>query len=422
MKRNSITRVCIQANPNSLGIDFGGIELTRTVIKEIRRLYSILKKYDLSSIPTKAIPIKWYAAGQLQTGRHWTPLELCDGGSENCFTFFVEGCFYGAPSEDGMFYDTVAIEGHWSAHLEDLTRRRLIELADANGDIHAACDWGSTRLQSSSREAELKHAVLQTQTHTQTQLHETRSWDQLEGAATWPNPFDRWSVKDEHCSQSHRKLPANFIAPFRTRCASDVLALLFFVALQKHPNPNERCAIYTLAAAIIICPDEVELTQIVASDAPPIYNRSCELEPIGEWPLTDDYLGALGQICNYTGQHFERPNRKVRVRYKTLMGLLEVDRFNCDTTWATYTAHVPNLALLYEDHTNNEAAKYWLNHYQKRYTTDYSRLVLLSYGLDLVKRLFYDFELWQQHLEETLGDQSQSSVDFCKTELGLCKV
>jgi hypothetical protein len=396
MKSHPIISVCIQVEPNALGIDFGRIEMTAEVVKLIRRLYSIVKKYNLAIIPTSAIPIKWYKAGQLQTARHTDTIDLCDGGSENYFMLFVDMYFFGDPDEDGLFSNGVYIRGHWDADLDDLTRKRLVEQADDQGDIHATSHSGESDLEARSRDVELKHGILQMR------VRQPQCVPYIETALPWPDPFACWPAYSELCSHAHLRLPPVFFRARRSRQATDVLGMLFFVALKKCPDPNERCAIYTLAAAIIICPDEVELTQIVETDAPPIFNRSCELEPLGEWPLTDDYLVALGQICRDTGKHFERPNRKVRIRYKTLMGVLNVDRFNCNTIWTTHTSHTPNLALLYQDHMNNEAAKYWLNEHERLNRADHSRLILLAYGLDAVKRLFAGDEPWWVDMKEAL--------------------
>jgi hypothetical protein len=412
MKSYPVVSVCIQAEPNALGLDFGRIEMTAEVIKALRRLHFASIRYQLFTISAHIIPIKWY-----KNGVHQTEVETCLVdflGDGDCFCLYVEYC-HSRAIVDGVSSSTlVSVRGSWFAEVEELTLKRLAKQADEYGDIHAHGDV-TTDLEIRSRAAELKHSVLQER------IRRSQCVPYIASAPAWPDPFDCWPVKNECFPQVHRRVPARFIRASRSRQASDMLGMLFFVALKKRPDPNERCAIYTLAAAIIICPDEVELTQIVESDAPPIFNRSCELEPLGEWPLTDDYLSALGQICRDTGKHFERPNRKVRIRYKTLMGVLNVDRFNCDTTWTTHTSHSPNLALLYEDHTNNEAAKYWLNEHQRVNRADHPRLILLAYGLDLLKRQLVDGQVyglqpwWEDMRNELEGiawyDNDLSKID-----------
>lgn len=414
MSTQPVVNICIEVERNSLGIDFGLIALTPEVLAQLRLLHSLVVKHKLLTINTDKIPINFYKADCLQTSRHSNYFEFSSLGGATDFALSFSVFFMAELDADDISQQFGVIKGCWHSDLTALNAETLVEMADERGDVHVCDNYEDSQLIATSdllvksRDVEFKHDILQFLLRWPTPKLD------LDIAPYWPNPFHFWGPNSEPESRSHRRLPRMFIRAHRSRQATDTLGMLFFIALKEHPDPNDRCAIYTLAAAIIICPDEVELTQIVEADAPPVFNRSRDLEPIGESPLTDGYFSAPGPICPATGKQLGWPNRKVRIRYKTLMGVLHLDRFEKETVWTTHTSHRPNLALLYEDHANNEVAKYWLNEHQRVNRADHSRLILLAYGLDAVKRLFADGEPWWEDMKKALDDIPWFDDDMSK--------
>lgn len=85
-------------------------------------------------------------------------------------------------------------------------------------------------------------------------------------------------------------------------------------------DADSRCILYALAAALLLCPDDVRLTLDV-SNLPPF------LKPTGyhdanEAPLTAHDLVTRQRSCGTCGMAFLAPQKTVFIRYQNLVGQL----------------------------------------------------------------------------------------------------
>jgi hypothetical protein len=246
-----------------------------------------------------------------------------------------------------------------------------------------------------SRDAELRHAL-----HLSRNNAKNKQLMGFEDTA-WPDPFDRWPDPGLYESRAHLRIPNTFTPEVRTPLADAVLAKLFQALLMNDWNPNQRCAIYTLAAALTICPQKVMLTR--SNGNIPLFMRNVEQEVFpNEQPLCIEYVAVpIQTLCGTCGFLFDF-NTLIRLRYKNIIVELTLDtaRTVIAASWSA-TSQIANLALLYEDHANNDFALQVMREFAHQYTDDLSRLKLLAIGLDALKRLLDDESPWCDDVPHT---------------------
>jgi hypothetical protein len=389
MKSKTTTSLCIQAEPNRLGIDYGRIILTPNVKQRLVHLCKILDPYQLHSVTCTKTPVQWYKAGQPLNGNYLSKCSLVGSERDQDLVLYVDGTILGEIDEHGVHSQACDIQGHWIfCSLAELDEERLLQQADEYGDIHATSDYGTPLIDVASRGAELRRAL-----HPAHNNSKTFQAAGLENTA-WPDPFDRWQNSIRCESRAHLRLPRTFRSEMRSPVADAVLAMLFQAVLKQDWDPNLRCAFYTLAAAIIICPQEVTLTG--SNGDIPLFLRNLEQEIYpNEFLLRiEDVTPHNSRVCGNCDYAFES-RKVVRLRYQNITGDITIDTSGTviAASWSA-THQMSNLALLYEDHANNAFAWQVMHQYAHKYTDDLSRLKLLAFGLDVLKRLLDDDQPW----------------------------
>jgi hypothetical protein len=381
--------LCIQAEPNTLGIDFGRIVLTRHVLQRLVHLCRILGAYRLTSISCDDIPLQWYKAGQSWTETGLAACTIVGTNVHQDLVLYVDMCVLGDIDEKSQLRQYAHIQGHWTfCSLTELNEERLLEQADAHGDIHATNDYGSPLIEVAARDAELRYALHLSRTKSNT----VQAVD-LESSA-WPNPFDRWLDPMHDESRAHRLLPRRYIPDARSPITNAALAKLFQAILMQDWGPNQRCTFFTLAAALIICPQQVTLTSSNGDIPPFLRNVDQEIFPNEHRLCIEDIALPNSNLCGTCGQVFDF-KRVVRLRYKNIIGELTLDaaRTVIAASWSS-THQIANLALLYDDHANNAFAWRMMLDFAHKYTDDLSQLKLLAFGLDALKRLLNEQHSW----------------------------
>jgi hypothetical protein len=309
---------------------------------------------------------------------------------------YVDGSIPGEMNQSGVYSQACEVRGHWIfCSLSALEEESLLEQADAHGDIHATSDYGTPMIEMVSRDAELRHAL-----HLSRNNAKNKQLMGFEDTA-WPDPFDRWPDPGLYESRAHLRIPNTFTPEVRTPLADADLAKLFQALLMNDWNPNQRCAIYTLAAALTICPQKVMLTR--SNGNIPLFMRNVEQEVFpNEQPLCIEYVAVpIQTLCGTCGFLFDF-NTLIRLRYKNIIVELTLDtaRTVIAASWSA-TSQIANLALLYEDHANNDFALQVMREFAHQYTDDLSRLKLLAIGLDALKRLLDDESPWCDDVPHT---------------------
>jgi hypothetical protein len=388
--------LCIQVEPNRLGIDYARITLTDRVAQRLVHLCKLLDPYQLDSVACIKSPVQWYKAGQLLVSPCLATCTLTGSVRDADLVLYVDGFISGEIDRNGVYSRACEVRGHWMfCSLSELEDERLLEQADAHGDIHATSDYGTPMIEVISRDAELRHALYLSR-------HNAKNPQVMSFEDTaWPDPFDRWPDSGLYESRAHLRVPKTFAPEVRTPLADAVLAKLFQAMLMQDWDPNQRCAFYTLAAALIICPQEVTLTR--SNGDIPLFLRNLQQEVFpNENPLCIEDVAVPRQtLCGTCGFVFDF-NTLIRLRYKNILVELTLDaaRTVIAASWST-THQVANLALLYEDHANNDFAWRLMHEFAAKYTDDLSRLKLLALGLDALKRLLDDESPWCDDVPHT---------------------
>lgn len=225
----------------------------------------------------------------------------------------------------------------------------------------------------------------------------------------WPDPFDRWQGLTADEPRAHLRIPRTFTPEVRSPVADTVLAMLFQAAPKQNCDLNQRCALYTLAAATIICPQEATLTR--SNGEIPFFLRNVEQEiyPNEHLLCIEDVAPPKPRFCGTCDQVFDF-TRIIRLYYKNIVGELTLDdaRIVLAASWSA-THPIADLALLYKDHAHNDFAWRVMHELSHQYTDDLSRLKLLAYGLDTLKRPLDDDHPWWEDVRVAM--ESPDSKD-----------
>jgi hypothetical protein len=231
--------------------------------------------------------------------------------------------------------------------------------------------------------------------------------------AAWPDPFDRWPGLTLDEPRAHLRLPRTFTSSVRSPLEDAVLEKLFQAVLMQDWDANQRCTFYTLAAALIICPQEVTLTR--SNGYIPQYLRNIEQEvfPNEHHLCIEDVAVQRPQFCGTCGYIFDF-KRIIRLRYKNIIGEFTLNsvRTVVAARWSA-THQIVNYTLRHKDHTHNDFAWRLMQAYVHQYTDDLSRLKLLAFGLDALKRLLDDDHLW---LEDVRVAMESANSGYGKSE------
>ena len=374
MKTNRPIEICIETRPNALGIGLARITITEEVRERLLLLCSVMDAHSLHSISFNDIPLRWYRIGESQATRHYSNCVLTGVVAFQDFTLHVEATFPGAPNGLGVFSDSKTVSGAWFFGCPAaLHQGSMNELADESGEIHA--DWY----------APVSDEIACT-------------------SSSWPNPFSLWDTSCESNVPSRALLPSNYEARPRSAVADAVLTQLLKVAVGTRLDPNSRCVLYTLAAALIICPDQVQLTEDI-SNIPP-FLRAPELRNVSEGPLTESAFvdEDRKRLCGTCEFEFSRPQLTVCLRYQSLGGRLVLHGDSADQWHSTHSSG--SLARWYTDHDNNTFAWEAIREFLPRHPKDKARLKILAFGLDALKRKLNDLEApWKEDLRAWLESE-----------------
>lgn len=373
MKRNGPIEICIEIGPNELGIDAARLTVDEEVRERLRQLCAVMDAHNLHSISFDDVPIRWYRLGELQASRHYNDCALTGTAFTQDLTMHVEATFPGEADALGVFKDNKTVKGAWFFGIPAaLSSSSLNELADESMEIHA--DWYAP---------------------VGNEISYVRS--------SWPNPFLLWNRSCESDAPSCALLPSDYDTRPRGVVADAVLTHLLRVALVSDLDPDSRCALYTLAAALIICSEQVQLTEDI-SNIPP-FLREPELHNVNEAPLAESALIDEGRKRECGTCHFEfsKPLSTVILRYESIEGRLVLNGNAADQWHVTHSSE--SLACWNTDHDNNTVAWEAILEFLPRYPNDKERLKILAFGLDALKRkLNYLEALGKEGLRTWLED------------------
>jgi hypothetical protein len=349
--------VHIETARNDLGIDQARLTLTDAVRQRLRQLCEVMASYGLLAVKFDDLPVHWYKGGERQNEWHSNTCELVGNADHQDLTLYVNARFPGVPDARGVFGTSVNVQGHWFfgvvAALDDSS---LYDAADENDVIAATYDW-------------------------------------YDPTNDWPNPFLRFSTPGTQRPAVHVLLPAVYTSTPRSAVADAVLTELLQTAVDLELNPDSRCVLYTLAAAICLCPDEVRLTRDV-SDIPP-FLRPQDLQDSNEAPLTQVDLVERVRICGTCEWVFSKSQKTLYIRYQGLEGRLVLNGGQVGERWSA-SHNVKSLSIEYNDHGDNEFAWHKLREFLPQYADDHSRLKILAFGLDaLLQRLAPKRQCWE---------------------------
>lgn len=192
-------------------------------------------------------------------------------------------------------------------------------------------------------------------------------------APTWPDPFSKWGDGP----RSRSRVPLSLTLLRRTVTAECILGSLLEAAQAWERDPNDRCTLLTLAAALIVSPEAVFVAKM---------DRLLILPPGGAdldaaFPSTACTDPDLDQRWGA----FERSQSVIYLRFRTLRAFLDTsaETPNLDLT---SNLHLPNLAVHYSDHEFNVSTVRMLRTHLPDWRDDQARLKLLALGLDALKR------------------------------------
>lgn len=159
-------------------------------------------------------------------------------------------------------------------------------------------------------------------------------------APSWPDPFLRWGDGP----RSRSRIPFNFVSLPRAISAECILTSLLGAAQAWDHTPNDRCALFTLAAALIASPAEVFVAKM---------KRLSILPPDGADPCT----AFLATACNDPELDrrwgtLEQSESVIFLRFRSLRAILDITCGASNLDLA-YNLHLPNLAVHYSDHEFN---------------------------------------------------------------------
>lgn len=388
--------LCIQVHPNELGIDYGRIALSPNTLQRLALLCGILGGYKLHSAACTKIRVQWYTQGQPWTADSDTTCTLWGSERDQDLCLTVDSTFWDEQDEHTGIRPSCKIHGNWwFLTLSALNRKNLLDQADEVGDIHASCDM-VPRIEAVSRTAEFQRALFLERAQLappQTEKH--KRWP-------WPDPFDHWQGKFQEEASARARLPRTFQSEARLPVADAVLTKLFQAFLTPDLNPNQRCAFYTLAAALIICPQEVTLARSNGEILLFLCKIDSETLPDDQHLRIEDLVPPSLALCGTRDYEFKF-ERVIRLGYKGIVGQINLDaRQNVKAANWTTRRKIDDLALLYEDHANNDFARWVMRDFAQRYTDDLSRLKLLAFGLDSLKRLLDDGYPWYEDVRTAM--------------------
>lgn len=374
MKTTRPIEICIETAPNALGIDLARLTITEEVRERLLLLCTVMDAHSLHSISFDDAPLRWYRGGELQSTSHYSNCVLTGAAAYQDLTLHVEATFPGASNALGVFSDSKTVNGAWFfGRPAALDQGSMNESADESGEIHA--DWY----------ASVGDEIART-------------------SRSWPNPFSLWDTTCESDTPSRALLPSNYETRPRSAVADAVLTQLLKVAVASRLDPNSRFVLYTLAAALIICPDQVQLTEDI-SNTPP-FLRVPELRNVSERPLTESAFVDEGRkrLCGTCDFEFSKPHLTVCLRYQSLGGRLVLHGDPADQWHSTHSSG--SLARWYSDHDNNTFAWEAIQEFLPRHPNDKGRLKILAFGLDALKRKLNDLEApWKEDLRAWLESE-----------------
>jgi hypothetical protein len=374
MKTTGPIEICIEIAPNALGIDMARQTINEEVRERLMLLCTLMDAHSLHSVSFDDVPIRWCRVGELQATRHYNTCVLTGAAAHQDLTLHVEATFPRESNTLGVFSDSKTVNGAWFfGSRAALSQYSLNELADKSGEIHA--DWYAP---------------------VGDEVACIRS--------SWPNPFSLWDTSFESDASSRALLPSNFETRPRSVLADAVLTQLLKVALASRLDSNSRCVLYTLAAALIICPDQVQLTEDI-SNIPP-FLREPELRDVNEGPLAESAFVDDGRkrYCGTCDFKFSTPQLTVCLQYQSLGGRLVLHSDSADQWHSTHSSE--NLARWYTDHDNNTFAWEAIQEFLPRHPNDKARLKILAFGLDALKRKLNDLEApWKEDLRAWLESE-----------------
>lgn len=385
--------VCIQVHPNVLGIDYCRIALTPEVLLRLASLCRIVGGHQLDGAACTLTQVQWYKAGQEVTRKNYTSCTVRGNERDRDWHLEVVAVFWGEPSEHGGLKHSCTIQGTWPfLTVSGLDKENLLGNADSYGDVHAPLDQGDL-MEAASSTAEFYRALFLSRTHTATL-----------DRRPWPDPFDHWPVRMLGKSSARLRLPRSFQPEARLPVVDAVLEKILQDVLTQDCDPNQRCAFYTLAAALIVCPQDVALTRYVG-DMPFFLRRvEHEISPQEESLSPEDLAPKRPGVCGTCDYKFNS-SKVIRLRYQGIAGEITINTTRNEThaKWST-PRQLDNLALLYEDRSNNDFALAVMREFAHKYTDDLSRLKLLAFGLDALKRLLDNDYPWFDEVRLTMED------------------
>lgn len=181
----------------------------------------------------------------------------------------------------------------------------------------------------------------------------------------WPNPFARLSkaTRATHC------LRAEFAPPPRRATQDLTLEKLLQAAQDWTLNPNDRCGLLTLCAALLICPQEV---------------RHAFTDDISWFAARNPDVPALRSTSDDEAPPTIEPFY-AQFSFESLHGSLRIDEEQQVVEWLA-VSHKPDLAVHYSDHENDLFAVRLLRAFLPSHQHNLSKLKLVAMALDSVSR------------------------------------
>ena len=238
MHSENTPTLVIQAAPNRLGVEFARLVLDSPNLSLLRELYDLRNSKNLVSLSTDALPVQWVKNGCTQQ-ETITACEVFENGLS------LSSHFLGLPNAQGVFEQGTTIFGTWIlGDASDLDTEALLQNANHKGEIFEEA-FGLSSLDQASNAAWLQFASRHASFSEHKKLLEERSF-------SWPNPYIAWGLANTEQAHARRLLPSHYVAAQRSSVVNHVLNHLYSVAADCECDPNERCALYTLMAALII--------------------------------------------------------------------------------------------------------------------------------------------------------------------------
>ena len=401
MHSENTPTLVIQAAPNRLGFEFVRLVLDSPNLSLLRELYDLRSSKKLVSLSTDALAVQWVKNGCIQE-ETITVCEVFENGLN------LSSHFLGLPNAQGVFEQGTTIFGTCIlgtfilGDVSDLDVEALLQKANHKGEIFEEA-LGLSSLDQVSNAAWLQFASRRASFSEHKKLLEERSF-------SWPNPYTAWGQVNAEQAHARQLLPSHYVAAQRSSVVNHVLNHLYGVAADSECDPNERCALYTLMAALIICPEDVALLHIDTKLNVPDFLLSPAQRKLSREQssaLTHDYIASHAAtpqsvgICGTCSAEFPASPLTVSLVYQNLKAVLEICT-NGKSSFLAINTPQPNLALLYEDHLNNRFAQQIFVDFSAVFSDDLSRLKILAFGLDALKRLLEPDYLWYEDLRTVL--------------------